>query len=172
MEHRTLLLTPWYFPHKILKWQDAVTMVYLEKADVVVEYSDTVSSPSVEIFVPAVVRIRKAISSMKRGLKFSRANVYARDSHTCQYCGTRCGVRELTYDHVIPRSRGGRTEWDNIVAACKACNSRKADRTPDECGMFPRTSPVKPAKLPLTSAITHVQDPPEEWVPFLGVLPV
>src|SRR3989442_672074 len=67
--------------------------------------------------------------------KFPCVNIYARDGYRCQYCGAKCGIDQLTYDHVIPRSRGGRTTWDNIVSCCYTCNANKANRTPAEARM-------------------------------------
>ena len=109
MEARTLLLTAWYFPIKILRWEDAVKMMYEELVDVVADYDETISSPSVTWQLPAVVRLRKKTRSTKRGVKFSRMNVYTRDKFCCQYCNTQVPMRGLSYDHVIPRSAGGKT---------------------------------------------------------------
>ena len=167
MQHRTLLLTPWYLPHKILRWQDAITMVFLGKAEVVTEYDQIVRSPSVSMRVPAVIRVKKPLRSMKRAVKFSRINVYTRDKFTCQYCGETLRPRLLSYDHVTPRSAGGRTEWDNIVTACKPCNGRKGSRTCDDSGMWPRREPKRPHSLPLTGPLVEAETAPEQWLPFL-----
>jgi 5-methylcytosine-specific restriction endonuclease McrA len=167
MSQRTLLLTPWYFPHKVLRWQDAITMVFLGKADVVAEYDETVRSPSTSMRMPAVIRVKKAMRSMKRAVRFSRANVYARDDCTCQYCGERLATRLLSYDHVTPRVAGGRTEWTNIVTACKPCNGRKGSRTCDDSGMWPRREPVVPKSLPLTGPFVDRERAPEQWLAFL-----
>jgi 5-methylcytosine-specific restriction endonuclease McrA len=131
MHTKTLLLTPWYFPIKILRWQDAVKMKYEETVDVVVEYEDEIRSPSVTWRVPAVVRLRRMAKSKAKGgsVRFSRRNVYQRDDYTCQYCGEKKPARELSYDHVVPRSAGGRTAWENIVTACRPCNALKGDHT-------------------------------------------
>lgn len=163
MKHRTLLLTPWYFPIKILRWEDAVKMKYEETIDIVVEYDDEVRSPSVTWKVPAVVRLRKMPRTMKRGIKFSRGNVYQRDRHVCQYCGQRKPASELSYDHVVPRSAGGRTVWENIVTACRGCNLVKGNLTCDEAGMWPLNVPVRPKTLPLSSPIVDPKTAPDEW---------
>jgi 5-methylcytosine-specific restriction endonuclease McrA len=167
-QQRCLLLTPWYFPHKIIRWTDAICLLYLGKAESVVDYPVEIRSPSTSIRAPAVVRLRKPLRNMKRGVKFSRVNVYARDDFTCQYCGSRRTFRELSYDHVFPRSRGGRTEWNNIVTACKSCNATKANRTCDESGMFPRRRPVQPKALPITVPQIELVTAPPEWEPWLG----
>ena len=169
MEARTLLLTAWYFPLKVLRWEDAIKMKYEGTVDVVVEYADTVSSPSLTWFVPAVVRLKKKTAASKRAVKFSRINVYTRDGFMCQYCGKRFPIRALSYDHVVPRSAGGRTIWENIVTACRTCNALKDDKTCDEAGMFPLRAPRRPEVLPLTGPILDPEEVPEEWRPFLPV---
>jgi 5-methylcytosine-specific restriction endonuclease McrA len=165
MHTRTLLLTPWYFPIKVLRWQDAVKMKYEGTVDVVVEYEDEIRSPSVTWKMPAVVRLRKLAKTRARGAKFSRRNVYQRDGYTCQYCGERRPAHELSYDHVVPRSAGGRTEWRNIVTACRACNTRKDDQTCDEAGMWPKKTPTRPAHLPLAPPLFD-REIPAEWAGF------
>lgn len=163
---RTLLLTPWCFPHKILRWEDAVTMMFKDKAEVLVSYEETVSSPSLTIRVPAVLRLRRAVGGMKRGVKFSRVNVYTRDGFCCQYCGRKFTMKALSYDHVVPRKSGGKTEWDNIVTACKQCNNLKADRTCEESGMWPLNEPRRPKSLAITGPVTSLADAPAEWQGF------
>jgi len=166
MNSRTLVLTSWYFPHKIVPWEAAVTLVYLGKAEVVVSYDEEIRSPSTAIKLPAVLRLKKKTATTKRGVKFSRINVYLRDDFTCQYCSVKQPVRGLTYDHVIPRAQGGRTEWENIVTACYPCNSAKGNRTPDQAGMFPRRDPIKPASLPLAPPRIDIATAPVEWRDF------
>jgi 5-methylcytosine-specific restriction endonuclease McrA len=170
MYQRTLLLTPWYLPHKVLRWQDAVTMLFLEKADVVVEYDAVLRSPSMEMRAPAVIRARKASRRMKHGAKFCRVNVYTRDEFTCQYCGDRPSQRMLSYDHVVPRCAGGRTEWTNIVTACRPCNAKKGSFTCDEAGMWPRSKPKQPKALPVTGPFVEFEKAPDEWRDFLPAL--
>ena len=163
---RTLLLTPWYFPHKVLRWQDAVTMIFKGTVDVIVEYEEDICSPSTSIKAPAVIRLRRPIGAMKRGVKFSRVNVYTRDGFRCQYCSGKFKMKELSYDHVVPRKAGGRTDWENIVTACRECNNRKADRSCDESGMWPLKDPVRPKNLPITGPVISMKDMPEEWQGF------
>lgn len=164
---RTLLLTAWYFPIKVIRWEDAVKMIYEGLVDVVAEYDSTISSPSVTWQTPAVVRLRKATRTTKQGVKFSRVNVYTRDKFTCMYCRQKFPMRALSYDHVTPRAAGGRTTWDNIVTACKTCNAIKDDKTCDEAGMWPAYSPYRPKSLPMTAPVIDVDTAPEEWKPFL-----
>lgn len=169
MSHRTLLLTPYYFPIGILRWEDAVKMRYEGTADVVAEYHEEIRSPSVTWRIPAVVRLRRMPSRAKHAVKFSRANVYQRDGHRCQYCGHRFPESLLSYDHVVPRFAGGRTCWENIVTACRACNTRKGSRTCDESGMFPLTEPRRPKSLPVQGPRIDPATAPVEWQAFLSV---
>jgi 5-methylcytosine-specific restriction endonuclease McrA len=94
-------------------------------------------------------------------------NIYARDDHRCQYCGARCSISELTYDHVVPRSRGGRTTWENIVSACCACNARKANRTPAEARMALRTQPVRPTWMPALQIRVSARSVPDAWRDYM-----
>jgi 5-methylcytosine-specific restriction endonuclease McrA len=164
---RTLLLTAWYFPIRALHWQDAVKMIYEETVDVLVEYDEELRSPSVTWQMPAVVRLRRNIKRVKLGVKFSRVNVYQRDRFTCQYCSQKKAFGELTYDHMVPRSRGGQTRFENIVTACKSCNARKGSLTCDQAGMFPLKTPVHPQALPLVAPLVHRGPVPPEWEPYL-----
>ena len=167
MSTRTLLLTAWYFPIRVLQWQDAIKMIYEGTVDVLAEYDEVLRSPSTTWMMPAVVRLRRSVKRNRSGLKFSRMNVFVRDRFRCQYCGQRFRWGELTFDHLVPRSRGGRTEFRNIVSACKPCNTRKANRTCDEAGMFPLESPRQPDSLPLGLPLL-LGAIPTEWAPFVA----
>jgi 5-methylcytosine-specific restriction endonuclease McrA len=145
--------------------------VYLDKVEVVVSYREEIRSPSTSIRMPAVVRLKRKVAAEKRGPKFSRFNVYLRDGFACCYCDIKLPMARLTYDHVIPRAQGGRTEWENIVTACSDCNMRKGNRTPDQCGMFPRRRAHRPAFLPLLPPAIDVNRAPAEWREFVTVTP-
>ncbi len=148
----------------------AVTMLFTEKVDLIVAYPDeTIKSPSIEIKAPAVIKLRKYTDPNKKVIKFSRQNIYARDGYKCGYCGEKFPFKELTYDHVIPRSHGGPTNFTNIVAACYPCNSKKRNRTPQQSGMYPRVAPYKPKTLPVSPPLVDINTCPEEWVPFLAL---
>jgi len=167
MHTRTLLLSPWYVPVKVLRWQDAVKMRYEGTIDVLVEYDDEIASPSVTWKMPAVIRLRRMPRAQQRGLRFSRANVYQRDGYRCQYCGHKFPLNALSYDHVVPRAAGGTTSWTNIVTACKACNSRKANHSCDDAGMWPLTTPRVPRSLPMQTPVIDPRTAPEEWLGFV-----
>jgi 5-methylcytosine-specific restriction endonuclease McrA len=141
----TLLLNAGFEPVKVISWQRAVTLLVLGKAELLEAYESEIRSASHSIEMPSVVRLRRgARGRMQKGVKFCRGNVYRRDGYTCQYCGARPGASRLTFDHVIPRSRGGLTEWTNIVTACSDCNRAKADRTPQEAGLSLARPPIRP----------------------------
>src|SRR5262245_21057226 len=160
---RTLLLSQGYEPIKIISWQRAMVLLTLDKVEVVEEYDTEIRAMSLVVNVPAVVRLRKAFRRHAKPVKFSRVNIYARDGYRCQYCGVKCSIDELTYDHVIPRSKGGRTTWENIVSACYACNRRKANRTPVEAGMKLRAVPVRPTWMPSVQIRVSVRSVPDAW---------
>ena len=154
-------------PHKIISWQTAVTMSFLDKVEVIEEYDEELRSPSLAMRMPAVVRLKHPLGGMKRGVKFSRVNVFARDDFRCQYCGAKKSVGELNYDHVVPRVQGGKTVWENIVSSCYDCNSRKRGRTPEQAGMKLLRAPVKPRSLPMAPVVTRdFRNIPEAWTHY------
>jgi 5-methylcytosine-specific restriction endonuclease McrA len=160
---RTLLLSQGYEPIKIISWQRAITLLTLDKVDVVEEYDTEIRAMSIVVNVPAVVRLRKAFRRHAKPVKFSRVNIYARDGYRCQYCAARCSIDELTYDHVTPRSRGGRTTWDNIVSCCYACNAEKANRTPREARMKLLSTPARPTWVPSVQIRVSTRSVPDAW---------
>ena len=129
-----------YYPLSLWSWQDAIKAVFLERVNIVSNYDRAVRSPSFEMNLPSVVSLKNYVKPARHPA-FTRFNVFLRDRFQCQYCGTR---DDLTFDHVIPRSRGGHTTWSNVVAACSPCNLRKANLTPDEAKMFPSQAPFQP----------------------------
>lgn len=160
----TLVLTHTYEPHRVVSWQKAITMFFDGKVEVLSEYDEDIRSVSLTVKMPAVVRLVRAVRHPRRGVKFSRANVLARDSFTCQYCARKATPRDLTFDHVVPRSQGGRTMWENIVTACARCNTRKGGRTPEQAGMRLAKRPVRPKELPLMFLkLDFGRGVPEAW---------
>ena len=133
-----------YYPLSLWNWQEAVKAVFRDSVQVVSEYDRTVSSPSVEFKLPSVLALKEYVP-VARKPAFTRFNVFLRDKWYCQYCDTKFQTHQLTFDHVIPKSRGGRTSWDNIVTSCRACNTRKGHKLPQDCGMFPKYEPMEPS---------------------------
>jgi len=109
-------------------------------------------TPTMRIRVPEVILLRVFNGFVRREVRFSRRNIFERDKNTCQYCGKRHPKSELTIDHVIPQSRGGRDNWENLVLACVKCNVKKGSRTPAEAHMALRKKPQKPDWLPALGA--------------------
>ncbi len=167
MEKNVLLLSSWYLPLRIVPWQLAVKFVYEARVDVLAHYDEQISSPSVTWHVPAVIRYRRGAPRKKPRLRFSRGNVFLRDGYTCQYCGQPFPQTKLTLDHVTPRSEGGLKCWDNIVTACRPCNTEKSNLSCDEAGMFPLNEPVLPDRLPLVPRRFGVPQIPTQWIPYL-----
>ncbi len=133
-----------YFPLSIWPWQDAVKAIFRGSVNVISEYERTVRSPNWEMQLPSVVALKDYID-MERRPAFTRFNVFLRDEWKCQYCATDFKTHELTFDHVIPRSRGGGTNWENIVAACRGCNTVKGSKMPHEVNMHPMREPQQPS---------------------------
>lgn len=161
---RTLLLNQGYEPISVISWRRAICLMTLGKVEVVETYDRDVRSVRLVFKMPAVVRLLRAVGCLRdQPVRFSRQNVLARDRWTCQYCGARPPLSELTYDHVVPRSRGGKTAWENIVTACVECNTRKANRTPAQAGMQLRKPPVRPRWVPVFTIEISRSSMPDAW---------
>jgi len=143
--------------------QRAFLLIYLHKAELLNSVKDSfLRSVSRNFPMPSVIRIHHYISVPYRGVVMTRQNIFKRDNYECQYCGVN---NDLTLDHVIPRSRGGRSNWKNLVAACKRCNTRKGDFTLQEMEMKLMSTPYKPSYLVfIRESSGFVQ---EEWRPYL-----
>lgn len=154
-----------YFPLSLWTWQDAIKAAYLERVNIIAEYDQVVHSPSVEIKIPSVIVLKEYVQPAKSAA-FTRFNLFLRDGFTCQYCGCK---GEMTFDHVLPRARGGRTTWENVVAACSPCNLRKGSRSVKEAGMSLARTPRRPDQNDLLNAGRKF--PPnylhESWMDFL-----
>ena len=134
-----------YYPLSLWSWQQAIKAVFLDRVLVLSEYEKEVHSPSMSFRLPSVIALKEYIAPPPRAA-FTRFNLFLRDDFSCQYCGSR---EELTFDHVIPRSRGGRTTWENVVAACSTCNLKKGNRLPEEAHMHPARHPYEPTPYEL-----------------------
>jgi 5-methylcytosine-specific restriction endonuclease McrA len=135
-----------YFPLSLWSWQDAVKAVCLGRVNIVSTYDRVVHSPSFAMRLPSVISLKEYIPAARRPA-FTRFNVFLRDRFTCQYCGEAFASHDLTFDHLIPRSRGGKTTWENVVTACSACNLAKGSRLPREAHMFPQRQPAQPTSF-------------------------
>ena len=169
---RTLLLNASYEPLRVVSWQRAVTMLLLEKVEVLENYDNVLRAATFRLHVPAVIRLRSYIKRHKLRAALSRRNIFFRDGYKCQYCKKRFPSVELTCDHVIPRSQGGLSSWENLVAACGPCNRRKGGRTPSEARMKLSKSPLKPTSLPIEYILNVSRDNhPTLWSQYLAWSP-
>ena len=130
-----------YYPLSVWNWQDTIKAVFMDRVNIVSEYEQVVRSPSFEFRLPSVVSLKTYVKPA-RYPAFTRFNVFLRDRFTCQYCG---GKHELTFDHLVPRSKGGITTWENIVSACSPCNLKKGGKLPAEAHMWPANKPIRPS---------------------------
>ena len=148
---QTLLLNATYEPLQIVSWKRAVKMLFQDKVEVLEEYKNEIRSVTLAIRVPSVIRLLHYVKMHRnhRLVKLSRNNLFTRDNYRCQYCGKKFPSSELTYDHLIPVSRGGKKSWDNIVTCCVPCNRKKSNRTPRESGMRLLKKPKAPTGFPI-----------------------
>ena len=131
-----------YFPLSLWPWQEAIKAVYLKRVNVAAEYEEVVRSEKLTLPLPSVIVLKNYVMPTKT-VPFTRATLFLRDEFTCQYCGYK--GKDLTFDHVVPKSRGGKTRWDNVVAACQSCNLRKAAKTTSQAGFKLKKVPTKPS---------------------------
>lgn len=162
---KVLVLNQDYSALSVCTVPKAFLLVYMNKAEMLAESpSDFLRTVSSKYPSPVVIRLNHYIHLPYRGVVMTRHNIFKRDGNRCQYCGTH---DHLTLDHVIPKSRGGKTNWDNLATACKRCNSRKGDHTPEEAGMPLRQRPFRPSFLMFIRDFSGLAD--AEWLPYLGV---
>lgn len=166
------------YPLKLLPWQDAVKAVLLERVCVVEEYDVVVRSPGsarnspVEMRLPSVVALRE-FQRQDRPVAFTRIGLFIRDRFTCGYCDRRFPMRDLTFDHLVPQCRGGRTVWGNIVTACAPCNAAKGSKSVKEAGLILRRPPFVPTRWQLNDLALECQPTARAvhhtWRAYLGL---
>lgn len=148
---KALVLDSTYFPVQIIDWKKAMVLFFTGRAEVVDYHEDIeIRSTQDSYKLPKVLRLFQKVNKLGQ-VKFNRANVFYRDRFKCQYCGDKFLAVELTLDHVMPKSRGGKTNWENIVSSCHPCNNKKADRTPQECGLKLPREPKQPKWSPMVA---------------------
>ncbi|GAV72695.1 HNH domain-containing protein [Cephalotus follicularis] len=174
---RGLVLDIAYRPVNVVCWKRAICLEFMEKADVLEYYDQTVNSPNGSYYIPAVLRVPQLLQVVKRRRiksTLSRKNILHRDNYTCQYCSSR---ENLTIDHVLPAALGGEWTWENLVAACAKCNSKKGQKTLEEANMKLTKIPKAPKDydilaIPLTSSAIRMlkmrKGTPEEWQQYLS----
>ena len=154
-----------YYPLSLWTWQEAVKAAFLDRVTILSEYDDVVRSPTTEIRIPSVVVLKDYVKPQRK-VAFTRFNLFLRDEFSCQYCGSK---GELTFDHVVPRARGGITSWENVVAACSRCNLSKGSKLLKHSGLALQKKPRKPESEELRNMGRKF--PPnhlhESWIDFL-----
>jgi len=154
-----------YYPLSLWPWQEAVKAAVLDRVHILAEYDEVIHSPRLEIRIPSVIVLKDYVKPQKR-VAFTRFNLFLRDEFSCQYCGAR---GDLTFDHILPRCRGGVTSWENVVAACSPCNLRKGSKNLKQANMGLRRAARKPSSVELRN--TGRKFPPnfthESWLDFL-----
>ena len=162
---RVLILNASYEALHVCSVKRAVSLLMHEVAERIEDSDKVLRSPSQLFPVPSVIRLKKFVKRpFRQRVAFNRKNVFRRDDHSCQYCGIRAS--ELTLDHVLPRSRGGSTSWENVVACCHKCNARKRDRLPTEANMHLSRKAVAPQFM-FSSAFGLISEVDPLWEPYL-----
>jgi len=137
-----------YFPLSLWSWQDSIKAVFLNRVNIIAEYNSEVRSTSFSMKIPSVIALKKYIPISKEPT-FTRFNLFLRDQFKCQYCGNNFNTKYLTFDHVIPKSKGGKTKWENVVAACSKCNLKKSNLLLSEANMTLIKKPFSPSNSQL-----------------------
>ncbi len=163
-KQRVLVLNQDYSPIAVCSIERAFLLVFLEKAELLAAaIGQQLNTISHSYPMPSVIRLYRYIHVPYKGVVLTRQNIFKRDGFQCQYCGT---TRDLSLDHIIPSSKGGESSWTNLVTACKRCNARKGDQSPEQAGMKLAKKPIKPSYVMFLRDFSGQQNP--EWMPFLG----
>lgn len=194
-ESNTLVLTRSYLPQSVVNSQKAICMIFSNKISNVLELNEELwgiikydrfrefnhvvkafgrsindNKGDLYIYNPTVVCMNRKEIFKKADVSFTRSHVYKRDFYTCQYCGKPKNENELNYDHVIPRSQGGKTTWDNIVTCCYICNARKGNKTPEQAGMELRKRPIRPSWKDIVYHDIMSEMVYPSWKPYVGCI--
>tara|TARA_R110002124_G_scaffold131136_1_gene293224 strand:- start:166 stop:669 length:504 start_codon:yes stop_codon:yes gene_type:complete len=161
-----LVLDASYRPIKQISWQKAMILFFQDKIEVIREYDDTwINSPSKKFKLPSVIRLINYIFKLPWGIKLTRTNIFIRDLGRCQYCDKRLSKGRFTIDHVIPRSKGGKTAWENLVTSCGRCNTHKGDSLLKDIDFMLKKIPVQPKNIFFVSTLDET---PQSWIDFLA----
>jgi len=156
---KALKLDASYRPVGVIDAVEALVLCIVGKAKAIETYTREICSPTRRFKVPAVIVLKTMVKYHFEGIACSRQNIIWRDQNICQYCAKSFPSEKLTVDHLMPKSRGGPKSWKNLVTACKRCNQRKGNKTPQECGMIPIRKPYKPKISALkTTAKNQISD--------------
>ena len=160
---------------KVIHWKggdfqvhDFTEWIAFSSAHPAMDRGQSVRTVNLEILIPRILLLQEYDRLPMKEIKFTRQNLFERDRYTCQYCGNVFSHRSLNLDHVIPRDRGGRTTWENIVTSCLKCNTRKGNRLPHEAGVRLRRKPSRPKYRPFINCVLG-NEIDESWSTFLSV---
>lgn len=159
---KVLVLNQSYQPITVTTVKKAVTLTWRNKVEMVEIGEQILRSPNAEYPLPVVIRLKNHVRyNPFRRVELNRKNLFRRDSNTCVYCGSK---ESLTLDHVLPKSRGGKTTWENVVTACHPCNNRKDNKTPEEVGFKLKIQPKQPNHIAFLTKDSKFH---EKWKPYL-----
>lgn len=165
--NRVLLLNASYEPMRVIDWRKGLILWFQDKVEILEYHNSYARSQWLKFKLPSVLRLKTYVRKRRHpGVRFCRENVYLRDDHTCQYCGQEFEKKELTLDHVLPASKGGKKTWHNVVTSCRPCNQRKGNRTPHQAHMPLLTKPSIPVWLP-PRELQLSSPAPDIWAAYL-----
>ncbi len=167
LNESVLVLNSTYEAINICNVKRAVVLIFSGTAVVLEKNSHKIHSPSITMDVPSVIKLRNFINLANKKVVLTRRNVLIRDKNICQYCAKEFKVSELTIDHIIPKSKGGKTRWDNIVASCKACNNKKGRNTPWRANMSLVKKPSAPNYIYFLHIMRYLGNNNEPWMKYL-----
>lgn len=153
-----------YFPLSLWSWQDSIKAVFLERVNIIAEYESEVRSSTFSMKIPSVIALKKYIPISKKP-PFTRFNLFLRDDFSCQYCGDIFTSNDLTFDHVIPKSKGGKNDWKNLATCCKPCNLKKDNKSINEVGFKLKHQPYKPTYIQFVKNVNINNK--TDWLPYL-----
>lgn len=163
MNDRVLVLNQDFSPISVCSAERAFVLIYLEKSEMIKPANGYKLRSVDRVFpMPSVIRLNRYVNIPYKGVNLNRQNIFKRDNFQCQYCGTK---KDLTLDHLIPRARGGTHAWENLVTACKKCNAKKGDFSPERAGMHLTKKPAKPSYITFLRDLANGQS--SEWKDFL-----
>ena len=164
IDRRVLILNQDFSPVSVCNVQRAFLLVFLNKADMVSEAGKPIRTVSRTFSMPSIIRLRRYVNMPFKGVVMSRQNLFRRDGYQCQYCGS---SKDLTLDHVVPRAKGGKSTWKNLITACRRCNARKGHQTPEKAGLTLRQHPFRPTYVMFLRELAGPGY--EDWHPYLGM---
>ena len=163
LNKKVLLLNQSYQPLMTLGAKRAIILSFTEKVEVLERYADQVRSINLSIFIPSVIRLKDYVKFNKKRIPLSRKNILKRDNYICQYCDSKSNF--MTIDHIVPKDKGGRDLWENLVAACVSCNTKKGNKMLKDSGMLLNKKPKAPSLLfNIQNNLSNSQD---SWRPYL-----